>query len=76
VTININEVRLGKYRHFKGNLYELIEVAHHSESQEPVAVYRALYGDHGLWVRPLEMFLETIERDGAEIQRFQYIKAE
>jgi hypothetical protein len=76
VTIDINEVQLGKYRHFKGNLYELIEVAHHSESQEPVAVYRALYGDHGLWVRPLEMFLETIERDGAEIQRFQYIKAE
>jgi hypothetical protein len=76
VTIDINEVQLGKYRHFKGNLYELIEVAHHSESQEPVAVYRALYGDHGLWVRPLEMFLETIERDGAEIQRFQHIKAE
>ncbi|HIF74421.1 MAG TPA: DUF1653 domain-containing protein [Porticoccaceae bacterium] len=74
--MDINEVQLGKYRHFKGNLYELIEVAHHSESQEPVAVYRALYGDHGLWVRPLEMFLETIERDGAEIQRFQYIKAE
>ena len=74
MTIDINEVQLGKYRHFKGNLYELIEVAHHSESQEPVAVYRALYGDHGLWVRPLEMFLETIER--AEIQRFQYIKAE
>lgn len=76
MTIDINEVQLGKYRHFKGNLYELIEIAHHSESQEPVAVYRALYGDHGLWVRPLEMFLETIERDGAEIQRFQYIKAE
>ncbi len=76
MTIDINEVQLGKYRHFKGNLYELIEVAHHSESQEPVAVYRALYGDHGLWVRPLEMFLETIERDGAEIQRFQHIKAE
>jgi hypothetical protein len=76
MNIDINEVQLGKYRHFKGNLYELIEVAHHSESQEPVAVYRALYGNHGLWVRPLEMFLETIERDGAEIQRFQYIKAE
>ena len=76
MTIDINEVQLGKYRHFKGNLYELIEVAHHRESQEPVAVYRALYGDHGLWVRPLEMFLETIERDGAEIQRFQHIKAE
>lgn len=76
MTIDINEVQLGKYRHFKGNLYELIEIAHHSESQEPVAVYRALYGDHGLWVRPLEMFLETIERDGAEIQRFQHIKAE
>ena len=66
-------IPLGKYRHFKGNLYELIEVAHHSETQEPMAVYRALYGDRGLWVRPLPMFLETIQRDGKEMQRFQYV---
>ncbi len=68
------EVRLGKYRHFKGNLYQLIEVAHHSETQEPMAVYRALYGEQGLWVRPLSMFLETIQRDGEILQRFQYVE--
>jgi len=66
-------IPLGKYRHFKGNMYELIEIAHHSETQEPMAVYRALYGEKGLWVRPLEMFLESIERDGKQLQRFQHI---
>jgi len=64
-------IPLGKYRHFKGNMYELIEIAHHSETQEPMAVYRALYGDCGLWVRPLNMFIEVIERDGKQMQRFQ-----
>lgn len=67
------QIPLGKYRHFKGNMYELIEIAHHSETQEPMAVYRALYGEMGLWVRPLPMFLETIERDGKELPRFQYV---
>lgn len=66
-------IPLGRYRHFKGNLYELIEVAHHSETQEPMAVYRALYGEKGLWVRPLPMFLETIVRDGKSIPRFQHL---
>lgn len=72
---NYSDVPLGKYRHFKGNLYELIEIAHHSETQEPMAVYRALYGERGLWVRPLHMFLETIERDGKQVQRFQHVAA-
>lgn len=72
---NYEHIPLGQYRHFKGNLYELIEIAHHSETQEPMAVYRALYGDMGLWVRPLPMFLETIQRDGKVVQRFQYIGA-
>ena len=67
-------IKLGKYRHFKGSLYQLIDIAHHSETQEPVAVYRALYGEHGLWVRPLPMFFETIHRDGEDIQRFQYVE--
>lgn len=67
------QVPLGRYRHFKGNLYDLVEIAHHSETLEPMAVYRALYGEKGLWVRPLAMFLETIQRDGQELQRFQYI---
>lgn len=70
---NYAHIPLGRYRHFKGNLYELVEIAHHSETQEPMAVYRALYGEKGLWVRPLPMFLETIQRDGKDIQRFQYI---
>ena len=69
-------VRLGKYRHFKGQHYQLIDVAHHSETQEPMALYRALYGERGLWVRPLSMFFETIQRDGENIQRFLYIEDE
>tara|TARA_B110000858_G_scaffold194218_1_gene248200 strand:+ start:50960 stop:51184 length:225 start_codon:yes stop_codon:yes gene_type:complete len=63
----------GRYRHFKGNEYEVVEIAHHSETQEALVVYRALYGEHGLWVRPLDMFFETIERDGKTLQRFAYI---
>ncbi len=66
----------GKYRHFKGNLYELVDLAHHSETQEAMVVYRALYGDHGLWVRPLDMFFETIQRDGKTVSRFAYIGEE
>jgi len=69
-----DSVKLGKYRHFKGNFYQLIAIANHSETQKPMAVYRALYGEHGLWVRPLAMFLETIRRDGKDIQRFQYVE--
>ena len=64
----------GIYRHFKGNRYEVIDVARHSETQEEFVVYRALYGDHGLWLRPLAMFMETIERDGKQIKRFAFIE--
>ena len=67
------ELKPGIYRHFKGNLYELIAVARHSESLEPMVVYRALYGDGGLWVRPASMWNETVERDGQVYQRFTYI---
>ena len=72
----IPDIKRGRYRHFKGNLYEVIDIAHHSETQEPMVIYRALYGDHGLWLRPLAMFLETIQRDGEIIQRFQYLDSE
>lgn len=58
------EIKPGKYRHFKGNLYEVIGVESHSETLEPMVVYRALYGDGGLWVRPASMWSETVERDG------------
>ena len=60
----------GKYRHFKGNEYEVAGIARHSETMEPMVVYRALYGEGGLWVGPADMWLETVERDGKTFQRF------
>jgi hypothetical protein len=63
-------VKPGIYRHYKGNLYEVIGVARHSETEEQLVVYRALYGDEGLWVRPLAMFAETVLVDGREVARF------
>lgn len=70
------ELKLGKYRHFKGNEYELLGIASHSETMEPMVVYRALYGERGLWVRPLSMWTEIVERDGYHGPRFQYIDME
>lgn len=66
-------MKLGKYRHFKGNEYEVLGVARHSETMEEMVVYRALCGERGLWVRPKEMFEETVERDGNIVPRFEYI---
>jgi hypothetical protein len=60
----------GKYRHFKGMLYEVVDLARHSESLEWHVVYRALYGEGGLWIRPAAMFLESVERDGVIVRRF------
>ena len=63
----------GKYRHFKGGEYELLFVASHSETLEPMVVYRALYGDGGVWVRPASMWLEIVDKDGYHGPRFQYL---
>jgi len=63
----------GIYRHFKGNKYEVIDVARHSETQEYLVIYRPLYGDLGLWARPLEMFTEEVEVEGQKRSRFEYI---
>ena len=63
----------GRYRHFKGNEYEVLFIAKHSETLEPMVVYRALYGEGGIWVRPLSMWNETVVRDGKEEKRFTYI---
>lgn len=60
----------GVYRHFKGNRYELVDIARHSETLEEMVVYRALYGEGGLWVRPLSMWSERVERDGKIYTRF------
>lgn len=69
----MTECKKGRYRHFKGNEYEVIDIACHSETMEKHVVYRALYGDFGLWIRPAEMFFETIVRDGQSFSRFTYI---
>ena len=66
-------MRLGKYRHFKGNEYEVIAIAKHSETLEELVVYRALYGDGEVWVRPMKMWNEAVERDGKTVERFTYI---
>ncbi len=65
----------GRYRHFKGGEYELIGVAKHSETLEPMVVYRALYGEGGLWVRPAAMWTEQVERDGYKGPRFICLEA-
>lgn len=66
-------IRPGRYRHFKGNEYEVLYVAKHSETREPMVVYRAMYGERGVWVRPASMRNETVERDGMTYRRFTYI---
>lgn len=69
------KIRRGLYRHYKGNLYRVVGEALHSETLEPMVVYRALYGERRLWVRPRAMFGETVVVDGREIPRFAYIGA-
>lgn len=68
------EIKPGRYRHFKGNLYEVIGTARHSETLEPMVVYRALYGEGGLWVRPAAMWEEIVEKENYHGPRFQYIR--
>ncbi len=72
----MGEIKIGKYRHFKGNEYEVIALATHSETGERMVVYRALYGGGGVWVRPADMWNESVERDGKTYKRFTYIGEE
>ena len=69
-------MRLGKYKHFKGNEYEALNIAKHSETLEEMVVYRALYGEFDVWVRPLSMWNETVIHEGREVKRFTYIGEE
>ena len=66
-------IKPGRYRHFKGGEYEVVGLAKHSETMEEMVVYRALYGERGLWVRPASMWNETMERDGKTFRRFTYL---
>lgn len=69
----MDEIKIGRYRHFKGNEYQVLYIARHSETLEPMIVYQALYGERGIWVRPASMWNETIERDGNTHKRFEYL---
>ena len=69
----MESIKPGRYRHFKGKEYEVLGVARHSETDEELVVYRALYGDFGLWVRPVSLWNEAVERDGKTFRRFTYI---
>lgn len=69
------EIPAGRYRHYKGGLYEVLYVATHSETEEPMVVYRPLYGERGYWVRPLAMFTETVTVEGLEQPRFALLEA-
>ena len=69
----MSEIKLGKYRHFKGNEYEVLAIARHSETLEEMVVYKALYGEGGVWVRPASLWNEAIEKDGRIFKRFEFI---
>ena len=66
-------VQPGRYRHYKGHEYEVLGMAKHTETEEEFVVYRALYGERGLWIRPTKMFLETVTVDGRPCLRFQLL---
>ena len=65
----------GIYKHYKGNLYEVLGVAQHSETLEHLVVYKTLYGDFSTWVRPLDMFQESMEKGGEQVARFEFVES-
>ena len=69
----MEDIKIGKYRHFKGKEYQVLYLATHSETMEPMVVYQALYGEQGIWVRPAAMWNEIIEWDGRKQSRFTYL---
>lgn len=71
-----HNIKPGKYRHYKGKDYDVLEVATHTETEEKLVIYRALYGEFGLWARPLAMFMETVEVEGEVVPRFRYIEGQ
>lgn len=70
------EIKKGRYRHFKGNEYEVAGIASHSETLEKMVIYRALYGEGGLWVRPASMWNDIVEYNGVKVRRFTYLDGE
>ena len=74
MTQQLQSIPQGIYRHYKGNLYQVLHTAQHSETEEALVVYRCLYGEYSVWVRPLVMFSETVTVDGKQLPRFELIK--
>jgi hypothetical protein len=70
----VNELRPGRYQHYKGNFYTVLGVARHSETDEELVVYRPEYGERGLWVRPKAMFLESVVVNGQSVPRFRFVR--
>jgi hypothetical protein len=68
-------IQKGVYEHYKGGLYQVLEVARHSETEELLVVYRTLYGDYSMWVRPLDMFQQSVEVDGEVVPRFRLVES-
>jgi len=68
-----SQLPLGRYRHYKGPEYQVLALVRHSETEEELVLYKALYGEQGLWVRPLEMFLEQVIVDGQKMPRFTFL---
>jgi len=75
MTKQLQSIPQGIYRHYKGSLYQVLHTAQHSETQEELVVYRCLYGEYGVWVRPLSMFSATVEIEGKQVPRFELTKA-
>lgn len=73
MTIQGTDFKKGKYRHYKGQYYQVIDLVRHSETDEFLVLYQPLYGERALWVRPYDMFFETIEQEGEKRQRFEYV---
>ena len=69
----MEDIKPGRYRHYKGNEYEVLYIATHSETAEKMVVYRALYGDRSIWVRPASMWNEIVLKDGKKYRRFEYM---
>ena len=69
-----NMIKKGKYKHYKGNMYEVLYIANHSETLEKMVVYKALYGEGEIWVRPASMWTEEIEINGKTVKRFEFVE--
>ena len=67
------ELQKGTYKHYKGAMYEVLDTARHSETEEWMVVYKTLYGDYSIWIRPYDMFVEKVEVDGKLVSRFEYV---